>query len=59
MAGITNLNIDDDLKPRLIERAVKHGHAMEVEAPEIKPVHGSFEPTACEAKIAEQTGGTL
>jgi plasmid stability protein len=35
MAGITTLNVDDDLKPRLIERAVKHGHAMEVEAPQM------------------------
>ena len=35
MAGVTIPNIDDDLKPRLMGRAVKHRHAMEVEAPEI------------------------
>jgi plasmid stability protein len=35
MASITIPNIDDNLKQRLMERAVKHGHSMEVEAREI------------------------
>jgi antitoxin FitA len=35
MVSITIPDIDDDLKHRLMERAVKHGHSMEVEAREI------------------------
>ncbi len=35
MASITIPNIDDNLKQRLMERAVKHGRSMEVEAREI------------------------
>jgi antitoxin FitA len=35
MASITIANIDDNLKQRLVERAAKHGHTIEVEACEI------------------------
>jgi antitoxin FitA len=35
MASITIPNIDDNLKQRLMERAVQHGRSMEVEAREI------------------------
>ena len=35
MASITIPDIDDILKQRLMERAAKHGHSIEVEAREI------------------------
>jgi plasmid stability protein len=35
MISITIPNIDDNLKQRLMERAVEHGRSMEVEAREI------------------------
>jgi len=35
MASITIPDIDENLKQRLMERAVKHGHSVEVEAREI------------------------
>jgi len=35
MASITIPDIDDDLKQRLMERAVEHGRSIEVEAREI------------------------
>ena len=35
MASITIPDIDDDLKRRLMERAVEHGRSIEVEAREI------------------------
>lgn len=35
MASITIPNIDDNLRQRLMERAVEHGHSMEAEAREI------------------------
>lgn len=35
MASITIPDIDDNLKQRLMERAVEHGHSIEVEAREI------------------------
>jgi antitoxin FitA len=35
MASITIPDIGDNLKRRLMERAVEHGHSMEVEAREI------------------------
>src|SRR5260221_306592 len=35
MVSITIPNIDENLKQRLMERAVEHGHSIEVEAREI------------------------